>query len=68
MLFEQRHAACTVGVIAWLVIHVATGYEFFNTFMVGGYGLDARKAHQLFTANLEVIAGLIRAVIEHGHI
>ena len=45
MLLEQRHAACTIGVITWLVVYVAIGYEFLDTFMVCGYGLDARKAH-----------------------
>src|SRR5258708_3810900 len=68
MLFcKQRHATGPVGVVAWLVVDVAAGYEFLDTFMVSRHGFDARKAHQLFAADLEVIPGFIRAVIEHGH-
>lgn len=68
MLVNQRNATCPVGMIARLIINVAIGYELFYTFMIGCYRLDARKAHQLFTADLKMIARLIRAAIKHGHI
>lgn len=35
MLFEQRHTACAVGVITWLVVYIAVGYKLLDTFMIG---------------------------------
>ena len=57
-----------VRVIRWLVNNVTEPHQFADALVVGGKGLNTRKTHQVFAADLKkTFWFLIGAKVEHGH-
>lgn len=58
-LLKYHYTTSPVRIIAWVVIDVTVFCQLLNTLMVSGDGFDARKLHELSTANLKTCANLM---------